>query len=408
MKAWVCGLALWSALGVAEAGEADGRYFPVSEPLSAAAAPSDLAALPEGEEPVYPALVYAGARQLNLSLAFVHAAREGLGLLYARKYKETRRYFAEMEAVYPGTAVASIGDLLVWQAVMLENFDFRHDAQYQASSRIARTKLEASLKVPGAESWEHFMMAGVTGIEAIHAARQNKYLPALSMAFDAIDHVESVRKVAPDFTDLALADGLYNYWRTIITRRSKALPDFGDHREEGIVQMQKVEQDGIFLQAPATLSMSFTWIEENQLDKAFETCMRNHARYPNNVISELMLGITQLYLRKYPDALVTFDHILELSPQNKRVLYYRGLALFRSGNLPAAKKVFEAYLAVDYMEDYQRGAAHYRLGQVLYRQEHYAEAEAAYKAAIKASGHKSAKAALDRMKQAKREERITW
>jgi tetratricopeptide (TPR) repeat protein len=376
-------------------------------PRSAVARPEDLIIPPEGQRE-YDLLSYQGAQQLQMVPEFVAMCRKGLHMLYGRAYRETRRYFADMEAIYPGTAVSSIADVLVWQAVMLENFDFRHDAQYQAASALAISKLETSLGSPGNEAWEHFMLAGMKGISAIHDARRGKYLGALTLAFTAIDHVESVRKVAPRFADLALADGLYNYWRTAISQKAKGLPDFGDRRKEGIVQTQSVETSGIFLGPPATLAMAFTWIEERDYDKALSSCERNRALYPDNIINEQLRGVVHLYRRDYADALEAFDHVLTVDPQNKRAHYYRGLSLLRAGNTAAAREAFETYVKFDYMEDYQRSGAHFRLGQVYYREARYADAEAQYKAAVEIDGDEAAKQALEAMRKERREGKITW
>jgi tetratricopeptide (TPR) repeat protein len=228
------------------------------------------------------------------------------------------------------------------------------------------------------------------------------------MAFTAIDHVEQVRVVAPDFADLKLADGIYHYWRTVLTKRSKLLPDFGDVREQGIDEIESVESAGIFLGPPATLGMLFTWIEERDFDRALASGQKNKKRYPNNLINELMIGIVYLYKKDYDQALATFQHVLEIDPKSKRVRYYRGLTYLRKGDVEQAEAEFTAYLGFDYMEDYQRASAHYRLGQLQYRTKRYAEAEASYKQAIKLNGSASAKAALESMRKARRVGTISW
>jgi tetratricopeptide (TPR) repeat protein len=379
----------------------------MTTPRSPVATAAELVVPPAGAR-TYDLVVYEGGKQLHMAPSFIDLCRKGLGLLYGRAYRDTRAYFVELEELFPGTAVSAIADLLVWQAVMLENFDFRHDAQYQAASALAATKLEAALLEPGNEGWEHFMLAGVRGVAAIHDARQSRYLGALRLAFEAIDHVESVRKHAPTFVDLALADGLYNYWRTVITQRAKGLPDFGDRRQEGIVQVQSVETKGIFLAPPATLAMAFTWIEEEDFDKALEACERNRALYPDNLINEQMRGVVHLYRRKYSDALAAFDHVLAIDPKNKRAHYYRGMAFLRAGNSGEAQRAFETYLAFDYMEDYQRATAHYRLGQVFYREKRYADAEAQYLKAVGINGDDAAKRALDELRQERKAGTISW
>lgn len=352
--------------------------------------------------------VQRGVEQLGLEPAYVRGVREGLEKLFERDYKGTRAHFRALDGAFPGTGIAAAVDVIVWQAMMLENFDFRYESQWETANDRAQEQLQAALEQPGREGWEHFLMAGILGIEAIHTMRRHKYLPALRTALDAMGQAGHARKAAPAFTDLLLADGMYNYWRTVITQSSRMLPDFGDHRVAGIEHMVQVEREGVFLSRPATLSLAFSYIEEGKLRMAEKACRRNARDYPDNVINNLVLGQVLTYRRQYDEALAVFDRVLAVDPTNTRVRYWRAVALLRSGHSPEAIEELRAFLDADYLEEHHRAAGHYRMGQAEYRNKRYASAEDQYKQAIKLSGHKGAKRALDRMKKMRRDGRITY
>lgn len=350
----------------------------------------------------------AGSLALGMAPRFVALAREGLEYLYRRDYKGFRAFFVELEAVYPDTAVASIADVLTWQAVMLENFDFRYDAAYEAASASARAKLTAALAKPGNDGWEHFMMAGVVGIESIHAARRGRYLPALTLAFEAIDQAEKTRVAAPDFVDLRLADGLYAYWRSALSGRIKMLPDFGDARQQGIEQMLEVVRDGVFLAAPARLSLAFSYLEENDFDKAKGMLLANRVLYPDNLINEQMLGVTRLYAMELDDAMRSFERVRAIDPDARRVRYYIGLVHVRARRFDAAVPELRAYLGYDGLESYQVSWANYRLGRALEGLKRWAEAVSAYQDAVKADGHEESRKRLDHLRKLRRDGKITY
>jgi tetratricopeptide (TPR) repeat protein len=362
----------------------------------------DLATLP------YEPVIYRGANQIHMPPEFVYDVREGLELIYKRDYQGARTYFREVEERFPHTGLTAVSDVLVWQALMLENFDFKYEKQYWVSSEQARTDLTAALAVEGGEAWEYFLMAGVAGIEAIHTMRRSHYLKALQLAFEAIGHVNMVRELAPNFVDLALADGMYNYWRTVVTLNSKLLPDFGDHRAEGIAQMRQVEQGGIFLAAPTTLAMVFTWQEESNMKEALSSCVKNYRRYPNNIINNLVMGSTYIYTRRMKLALETFDRISTTDPNNHRVKYWRGLALQRSGKYPESLASFQDYLGGEHLEDYQIAYSYYRIASTYRRMKEYAKADDYYRRAIKENGHKGAKSGLDSLRKLKKDGKISY
>lgn len=356
----------------------------------------------------FPPAAYRGAKVMSLEPEFVDGVQKGLELMYERKYEGAREHFASLEERFPGTAVRSVIDVVVWQALMLENFDYRYDKQYWTASKQARRDLEAAIATPGNDAWEQLMYAAIVGIESIHTVRQGNYLNALSLAFQAMEAIERCRAAAPDFVDLKLADGLYNYWRSVITMSSKLLPDFGDHRVEGIEQMQLVERTGVFVQPLATLSLAFTWMEQNDHKRAASSCSVNRSRYPDNVVNNLVCGMIYINMRRFPEAQEVFDRIVAVDPANTRVHYFKGLAHLKSGELEPAKSEFTTYLGSQHLEPYQLSYTNYRLGQVYSRQHDYAKAVEHYKEAVRVDGNKPAKAAVERLEDRRKEGKITW
>ncbi|HHO54112.1 MAG TPA: tetratricopeptide repeat protein [Deltaproteobacteria bacterium] len=364
--------------------------------------PAEFANLP------LPYEAYRGAEILKMEPEFVHGIQSGLELIYLRRYNEARDHFARLEEQFPNTGIRAVADTLVWQALMLENFDYRYDKQYWTSSKQARADLESALATPGNEAWEHLLMAAILGIESIHTMRQSQYLSALQLAFQAMDHIERSRDAAPNFVDLKLADGLYNYWRTVVTLSSKMLPDFGDHRVEGIEQMQIVEDTGLFIKPMATLSLAFTWMEESKMKEAATACARNRRLYPDNIVNNIVTGTVSIYRRDYDGALRVLDHVHEIDENNARAHYWKGLAHLRKGDIEAAKREFTTYLDNEHLEKYQRSHTNYRLGQVAAREKDFRRAADHYEASIKIDGNKSSKRALDRLKQRRRNGNIDW
>lgn len=356
----------------------------------------------------YDNVVYIGARALDLQPEYVQRTRVGFQQVFQRDYKGARQHFVKLDQDYPGTGISGSVDTLVWQALMLENFDFRYDRQYSVAHDKAIRDLKTALKDPEHQGWEHFQMAGLLGVGAIHMVRQGTYLPALNQAFVAMDHIQKAREASPNFVDLDIADGMYNYWRTVVTMSSKMLPDFGDQRQLGISQIQNVEKGGVFLSEPATMALAFSWLEEREFKQATNACMRLRRAYPNNVINNLLTAQSFIHQRRFQPALDVLGHIRKTAPENNRVYYYLGLAHLRKGEPQTAIKHLERYLSSDHLEGWQKASGHYRLGQAHYKLKAYGSAQYHYQLAVKETGHKPSKSALDRMKKLKRQGSIKY
>lgn len=423
-RAWWVSLCIWAwgTLAWAEPQNEDQGEAPVSESvmgkelpplvlspeaLESYEAPKDLSYAEYKDRP-YPNSTYLGAEMLKMDPAFVHGIQQGLEKIYLRDYKGARQHFRELEETYPDTAIAAVADTLVWQAMMLENFDFSLEDRYWNATKRASEQLELALEDSKNQGWEHFLSAGVKGIESIHTVRQGKYIGALQLAFSAMGHIESSREFAPTFIDLKFADGMYHYWRTVVTMSSSLLPDFGDHRPQGIAEMKEVELKGVFLRAPATLSLAFVWHEEGNLREALSSCLKNRKAYPDNIINNLVTGSTYTFLKKYDSALGVYDEILEDDPSNRRVHYWRGLTYQRSRQYDQSLASYTTYLGFETLEETHRAHTHYRLGQVSVRQKDYPAAVSSYQSAAKINGHKQAKRGLDRLKEQKKRGLISY
>jgi tetratricopeptide (TPR) repeat protein len=245
------------------------------------------------------------------------------------------------------------------------------------------------------------------GVEAIHATRRYNYVGALSKAIDAFQYLARCRELAPDFPDLVLADGINNYWRSVVALNTKLIPDGEDRRAEGISQMKYVETHGIFVAAPTTLALTFTYLEERDIKRALGTASRAHLMYPDNVINNLVLARIYIYTRRFKQSEAICMEILEDAPDNERVHYYLGLIYSRTKRMDQAIAEMERYLGYDLIDEY-RATTQYRLGGFHYRKKEYAKAEDYYQQAVKTDKHKGAKKRLERMKRLKKEGIISY
>jgi tetratricopeptide (TPR) repeat protein len=349
----------------------------------------------QGKE--FPAVEMLGAEWLGLQPVFLHDTRVGIEQLYRGDYKAAKAHFDSLGIKYRGSGVAPVGQLLIWQALMIENFDFRYDSQYRNSYKISRQELQQALLVPGNEAWEYFLQASVLGVDAIHLLRKEEWVTAVGRGYEALKSVEKVRQLAPRFVDVQLGDGLFNYWTTVISMSTKSIPDTGDNRQKGIAQMRQVEQQGIFLGPAATLGLTFTWIEEGKNKTALECALRNHKAYPSNVINTLILGRVYSYNRAYPDAERVYKEVVASSPNNQRVHYYLGLLYLRWNKLPEAEASLDRYLAFTDLSPTFRASALYYKGALYQRKQDIPTAKKYYQDAVRIGKMKRAQQRLDKL-----------
>jgi predicted Zn-dependent protease len=215
--------------------------------------------------------------------------------------------------------------------------------------------------------------------------------------------VNRAKKLAPEFPDLLLGDGLYNYWRTVITRSVKGLPDFADNRMLGIEQLRRVQNEGIFLGPAATFALTYTWLEEGALKRATAASLRNHRAYPDNVVNNLMLGRLYMYRRNYTESFKYFKKVLIVAPKNRRVHYFLTRMYLRQKKLTEAEQHVNIYLSYK-LTKHDRALALHQKCLIYYRKKDWDTAERLANEAWSLSKLKRAKNRLNKIKNARARE----
>lgn len=354
---------------------------------------------PSAEEEMigqYPARIVRGAEMLNMDVEFVWECWQAMEGLYERDYVKSKSTFAGIETRWRGSGVGPVGQALVWQALMLENFDFKYDSQYNVSFNRARQSMEQAMLSPGNEVWETFLLGALLGVDAIHKMRKEEFVTAINRGMEAMKYVALAGEMAPKFVDAQLGDGLWLYWRSVVALNTPGVPTFSDEREKGIEMMQLAQRESVFLRPAAGHALTYTWIEEGEMNRALGLATSLSRAYPNNIVNLQVLGRIQMYRRMYAESESTYKRILTIDANNERVHYYMQRLYLRWGKLDESIAHADKYLAFN-LSDYQRAYSLYYKGNVYYKQKNWDEAEAAYKAAWRADKLKRAKTKLERI-----------
>jgi len=328
---------------------------------------------------------FTGENTLGVETDLMRRTQEGLELIYQRQYKLALRHFREVGEIYPDSPAGPFGRSVVFQAMMLENFDYAYRDTYQAEAVKALALVEKALKSPDQKAWNYFLYAGVIGLDGLDRVREGDYLTAFNKGWDALEAMKKAKRHAPDFADPDLGIGIYNYWRTAITSRVDFLPKFGDHRAEGIQQMEHARDNGLLVWAGASFALAYTYMEERDYDKAIAECLRVQSEYPDSIINNMLLARIYTKSKNYDGAIATLERIQQTDASNKRVLWHLGDTYYKSRRHDEeATQAFTEYLEHNIPDTY-RCHTEYRLGQISQRARDYAEAARRYELAVQAN-----------------------
>jgi tetratricopeptide (TPR) repeat protein len=340
------------------------------------------------------------ATSLGMDESLADQSSAALHLIYKRDYKAARQAFSTLHSQHPELAIGNVGRMLIFQCLMLENFDYRFERQYESHAALALRDIDLAQAIPGNEAWEHFLRGGVLGIQAIHEMRKGNYVTSMRKGMEALGSLKALESDAPDFVDPDLGYGLFMYWRTVVGQRSKLIPEGEDRRALGIALIEQVEKKGAFIAPGATLALAYIYMEEGKARKAIRYSDRLVRRYPDNVINGLLYTRLMMRLRRYQKALAFMDHVLAIDTDNHRVHYYRATTHLRLNQLNEAHAAIDRFLAMPLEADPRAYGLH-RKADVFFRQKEYDKARDYYQKAVSVNSYGPSKrrlAMLDQMK----------
>lgn len=349
---------------------------------------------------------FSGENPLDVPRAEFRNAQEGMELIYQRRMGDALDVFESTAIDFPDSPLGPLGIAIVYQAIMFENYDFSLDKAYLQESAEAQKRFDRVARSRDKKAWNLFLLAVHQGVSAMYHVRHNDYLTGFNLAWEALENVKKVERMAPEFHDVQLALGLYNYWRTAYTEKIDFLPKFGEHRAEGLAQMLHAKENGLLAPAPASLALTYSYMESKDYDAALKEALWARERYPTSVLNEMTISRVYRHLKKFDEALGALKIAQEIAPECARLWWQVGETHYKSRrNNEEAKSAFLKYLESDPLPEYTAHAL-YRLGLVERRQRdyemaiHYLEKAVATYPKFKTASKKLAQVQAERDKRA--------
>ncbi len=331
---------------------------------------------------LYSGKTFTGENPVGVDRHLFARTQDALELMYQRRYDESLQAFERIGVDYPESPVQSVGRAVVYQARMFENFDYAYDRQYKQEYADSERLFRALGRSPDNKAWVYFLQAVHVGLDAMYLVRHREYVSGLNKAWDALEKIQKVEKLAPEFKDVQFALGLYNFWRTAITEQTDYLPSFGDHKAEGLAQILEARDHGFLAPAPAGLALAYSYMENKDWTKATESIQWVQKRYPTNVMSEMTAGRIHRLAKRYDEAEEVLLGITRFAPDNDRVWFHIGETRYRSRKKNrGAFEAYERYLATDPIDEY-KAHTYYRMGLVKRRLREYDQSIAMLQKAV--------------------------
>lgn len=211
-------------------------------------------------------------------------AATGRELLMQRNYPKAEKLFRETVLRHPDSLLGPFAMMCLYQIQNLENFDLRFEPQYEPWQKEGRQLALRVQEDQQAADWDLLLAGATLGISGLDKAHRAKWLGGIKDGLLAIRLLKRALRQNPNFADASLGIGLYDYWRTVFTKRHWFLPFFKDRRQTGLLEIRQAEAKGEFTPVLAKIALAFIYVEENKEAEALKILRALLKKYPKNVV----------------------------------------------------------------------------------------------------------------------------
>lgn len=187
----------------------------------------------------------------------------------------------------------------------------KREEEFYRYCDLAIGKAEKLLAGSGPDKdWALFFLGGADGTKGTYESRYEKWITAFRHGWRGVSALQSLHKRNPKIKDVNYGLGIYDYWRSSLTKILWWMPGIDNKCQQGIDELFDAKKNGVYTSISASVALI--------------TILCNEARYK--------------------DALTIADEMLRKYPASLKFSWGKAAALFGDGRYDEAENVYRYIL----------------------------------------------------------------
>ena len=240
--------------------------------------------------------------QTSKSIPVNHKIIKGIELLYDSKFDEAEILFRKVIAEEPKDPAGYFYLAMVtwsklasgfWSREMVGQYGDRIDeAIFIAKKQIEEEK---------ADSYTYFYLGGALGFKGRFKLMQQKWLSSFFLALEAIEALETCKRMDPNNKDVLLGLGIFDYYTARLSGVLKFLSYLLVHegnKEEGLRKLHIAADEALYssIEAKSLLLHIYLFLEKNHYPKALVLAQELAERFDQAPRNKYLQGVAYIRL----------------------------------------------------------------------------------------------------------------
>jgi pentatricopeptide repeat protein len=219
----------------------------------------------------------------------------------------------------------------------------RREEEFYRYCDMAIDKAEKLLAAEPDNEWATFFLGGADGYKGTYESRYEKWITSFRHGWKGVSTLMTLYKKVPDMEDINYGVGMYDYWRSSMTKILWWMPGIENKSQLGITEMLAARKNGIYTNLTASANLISVFCNEG----------------------------------RYKEALAIADEMLDKFPATLKFSWGKAAALFGDGRFDESENVYRYILsrveAEPYDNHYNAVVCHLWLAKIYLKTKRYTQ-----------------------------------
>jgi tetratricopeptide (TPR) repeat protein len=188
--------------------------------------------------------------------------------------------------------------------------DKREEEFYRMCDAALEAAENAVAKDPN-DAWAQFFMGGADGAKGTYESRYEKWITSFRHGWKGVSTLQALYKKYPDIKDIYYGLGMYDYWRSALTKVLWWMPGIQNRTQEGIRELFVAKTGGVYTAISAAADLAVILNNEKRYQEALAIADEMLARFPGVLLFCKEKAAALYGLGRFTEAEELYRFILE-------------------------------------------------------------------------------------------------
>ncbi|MFH0989712.1 MAG: bacterial transcriptional activator domain-containing protein [bacterium] len=145
-------------------------------------------------------------------------------------------------------------------------------------------------------AWGHYFLGTALGYESYARVYRDEWLGGVTKGLSAVSEFRKALELDSSLIDSYTGIGTFQYWRSRKTQIINWVPFIGNQADEGIKNLQRAFNDGLFTKYTAINNLLTILIDAERYEEAIDCALKGLSSYPEN--RGFLWGLATAYERE--------------------------------------------------------------------------------------------------------------